>query len=264
MRKVPVILSKCGISSGTCDKECSTLEIEEHLDCSCSCSLEQSSCRLDQELRADLCSCQCRDILGKQTCLDAGRIWDDSSCSCGCSEQECAPGTQLQVSTCTCTQDPGLEVVLEQEDRAPRSTEPFPGFEMIVIIILLGIIFILIVIVFSLIMRIQRIQRNYSREKMKKQKDEELSSQGGFTDIRPQVQYNEVQRGEGAQYTEVGTGENCSTPSSGFYSELGQERPEFDHLYTSPDQVRSKKHKVISRMHFFLEIFLYFKYNFFS
>lgn len=97
---------------------------------------------------------------------------------------------------------------------------------------------------------------------MKKQKDEELSSQGGFTDTRPQVQYNEVQRGEGAQYTEVGTGENCSTPSSGFYSELGQERPEFDHLYTSPDQVRSKKHKVFiwyiysAILHSFINSFL--------
>ena len=50
------------------------------------------------------------------------------------------------------------------------------------------------------------------------------------------------------QYEE-GADMNCSTPSSGFYSEVGGGgsterggRAEFDHLYISPEQVRSKKH----------------------
>ena len=241
MRKVPVILSKCGIDSGTCDKDCATLEVEEHQECSCSCSLLQEHCRPDQLLRPDLCSCQCRDILGKQSCLDAGRIWDDSLCSCGCSQQQdCSTGLSFDSRTCSCVMLDTKLVV--DENRAPRShDEPFPSFMMIIIVALLSVILVLLLTVFALIMKIQRMKRNYRTERMKQNLPKDGNGdyspvkpdEGGFTDVN--------RSGEGG-FTEV----NCSTPSSGFYSEVGTERPEFDHLYQSADQVRrQKQNKVI-------------------
>ena len=43
-RGVPVILGKCGIYEGKCDKECATIVVEEHSKCGCACQLSWEDC----------------------------------------------------------------------------------------------------------------------------------------------------------------------------------------------------------------------------
>ena len=111
LRQVPVMLSKCGINSGTCDKECATLEVTEHLKCACACPLSPQSCSAVQTFRPELCACQCNDKLARQTCLDSGRVWNDATCSCGCSlpdaaaEAACPIGEVFSTDKCACVTD---------------------------------------------------------------------------------------------------------------------------------------------------------------
>ena len=109
---MPVMLSKCGINSGTCDKECATLEVTEHLKCACACPLSAQSCSAAQTFRPELCVCQCNDRLARQTCLDSGRVWNDATCSCGCSppdasatEDACPIGEVFSTDKCACVTD---------------------------------------------------------------------------------------------------------------------------------------------------------------
>lgn len=252
-----VIMSKCGISSGTCDKECATLEVEEDVECGCSCQLTPSDCRADQAYRADLCSCQCRDILGRQTCLDSGGMWDESACVCGCgnAEVECGLGEFFSRQTCSCVQnnktDNNNKTALAAEESSKQDEFTFPTFELIVILTLLSIILVLIITVFSLITKIQRMQHKSNIDRIRAQTKPEdqysesntTSDEGGFAEKEGYTQINTTE----AAFAEI----NCSTPSSGFYSELGHEtRTELDHLYQSAEQVRNKKNVNKVNTHF--------------
>ena len=64
-RSVSVILGKCGLGPGTCDKECASIEVEEHIKCGCGCNQDQhDQCLLsaDHVWRQESCQCQCRDV----------------------------------------------------------------------------------------------------------------------------------------------------------------------------------------------------------
>ena len=39
LKVVSVMLAKCGITTGLCDKECASVEVEEHLECGGQCGL---------------------------------------------------------------------------------------------------------------------------------------------------------------------------------------------------------------------------------
>ena len=196
-------------------------------------------------------------------------MWDEASCSCGCpsSVTACGPGLSLDPSSCACIIVDENKLIME-DARRPRSEEdksdrlePFPSFQMMVIMVLLSIILILIIFVFVLLMRIQRMKRNWRIERMRmagQQDKPVLRSDQDSNTSTDDGGFNEVGgRGSGQTRFEEGTDVNCSTPSSGFYSELGQEQgrgpadlhtTEFEHLYISPEQIRNKKHIKVIRV----------------
>ena len=94
------------------------------------------------------------------------------------------------------------------------------------------------------------------QDKPSQEPDNNISTDdGGFNEVgRYEGPNKDEYGGQTRARFEDGTPDmNCSTPSSGFYSELGQERTElhertdlqgteFEHLYISPEQIRNKKH----------------------
>ena len=293
-KSISVIMSKCGISSGTCDKECATIDLVEDVECGCSCQLTASSCRpVDQVYRADLCACACRDDFARQTCLDAGGLWDESACECGCGgrdgDLECGVGEVFSRATCSCKPlIPSSLSGITKKNKTVVAAKPksagdnnsgvdnrffFPTFELVIILILLSIIFVLVIIVFSLIMKIQRMNHRTRLQRLKagglqrpgspeehQQYAESAAGRpsstatdeddGGFNPKEQQQQqqqvYSQINRsgsgsGGGTEFTDV----NCSTPSSGFYSELGSggggAELMMEQLYHSAEQVRNNK-----------------------
>merc|ERR1712130_1081444 len=84
-RSVSVILGKCGLGPGTCDKECESIQVEEHTKCGCGCDQEQhDKCLLsvDHVWRQESCQCQCRDVQGRRECQENGNQWSELSCTC--------------------------------------------------------------------------------------------------------------------------------------------------------------------------------------
>ena len=47
-REVSVMVGKCGVSVGKCEKECATVTLEEHTKCGCGCQIDRVQCELDQ------------------------------------------------------------------------------------------------------------------------------------------------------------------------------------------------------------------------
>ena len=43
-RRVAVMLGKCGLAVGRCDKECAHVTVVEHTACSCDCQLSSAQC----------------------------------------------------------------------------------------------------------------------------------------------------------------------------------------------------------------------------
>ena len=97
------------LCAGICDKDCATIEVEEHTECKCACALSPADCPLPAHLQhfvAADCACRCLDTAARRACLDApGRLWDDGLCSCACAlrAQDCeAGGHRLDPVSCTC------------------------------------------------------------------------------------------------------------------------------------------------------------------
>ena len=67
-----MMLGKCGLSVGKCDKECAVVTVEEHTSCGCDCDLRPEQCTVTGQhvFRPELCSCECKDIQAKRTCLE--------------------------------------------------------------------------------------------------------------------------------------------------------------------------------------------------
>merc|ERR1711997_183390 len=106
-KKVPVILGKCGLGAGRCEKECAHTTIEEHLECGCECAMKKEECEsVTHRFRPEVCECECRDYMAKRTCLDLGRSWSDKTCSCGCpQEHNCPEGSSYDNVQCICSPD---------------------------------------------------------------------------------------------------------------------------------------------------------------
>jgi len=103
-RKIPLMLGRCGAIGGKCEKQCATVEVEEHIECGCSCHLIKDDCRnITHQLNLAKCECECKDAKAKRLCLDQGRIWEDKTCTCGCpSSNLCPSGSTLSNVTCLC------------------------------------------------------------------------------------------------------------------------------------------------------------------
>ena len=112
VREVSVMMAKCPVAGGKCEKQCARLEVEYEVECECGCAahLEQQ-CRAKAETHSwsrESCGCSCRAEEERRRCVEsAGRVWDTSSCSCLCgpSLQTCSPGLRLDLATCSCQPD---------------------------------------------------------------------------------------------------------------------------------------------------------------
>ena len=108
VRHVSVMMGKCPVGGGKCDKECASLQVEDEIECECGCSKHvQMEClqRKDTHVFSqDSCQCQCKDQDTRRQCLETpGKVWDSSSCTCICqSHDTCHTGLKYNEDTCTC------------------------------------------------------------------------------------------------------------------------------------------------------------------
>lgn len=165
-RRVEVMLGKCGVSVGTCDKECATVTVIDHLSCGCDCQLRSEDCSPQQVLRPEVCRCECRDGEGRRQCQEEGRAWSEDTCTCGCPLSlisQCAPGYQYDYNnTCSCLPTTALNQVQEEiilEEDVKRELDMFLGWEMILIIALGSLLIILSLIVVCLMIRLRTLRK---------------------------------------------------------------------------------------------------------
>lgn len=222
-REVWVMVGRCGIQTGKCEKECASITVVEHLECGCDCREEErESCpQHTHRYNTDTCQCQCRDNRAKQECLDQGQSWSESSCQCECRQPSpCSDGLVFSNVTCTCL--PHLSITRSASDggdtREPRgslNTDKFFSWQLIIILVLLVLIFILLVTIFSLISKLQSARRRIKAARAAAQNNQDLL----YTErARPAGSSKELivrtSKGDKA-YSEV----YCESPSSGFGSE---------------------------------------------
>ena len=112
VREVAVMMAKCPVAGGKCEKQCASLEVEDEVECECGCAHHlEEECRAKASTHSwsrESCGCQCRAEEERRRCVEsAGRLWDPSSCSCLCppSLQTCSPGLRLDLPTCSCQPD---------------------------------------------------------------------------------------------------------------------------------------------------------------
>ena len=165
-RKVEVMLGKCGVSVGTCEKECAVVEVVDHVSCGCDCQLTSDSCTAGQVMRPEVCRCECVDQEARRQCQEEGRAWSEGSCSCGCPLSlisNCEPGYHYDYNkTCSClpsqsTQTNLLNRAEEKEEKV--ELEIFLGWEMILIIALGSLLIILSLIVVCLMVRLRSLRK---------------------------------------------------------------------------------------------------------
>jgi len=161
LRKVAVLLARCPLGGGSCDKECATVEVEDEVACGCGCRLEASSCRsADQEWREETCSCQCRDTKATTTCLQVGRVWDHQSCQCLCPPTNpCPPDQTHDPSSCSCL-PLGLLEGQERQERQERQEDVLQlNWEHPVILTLASLNLLLISIIVVLVRKHRKMTR---------------------------------------------------------------------------------------------------------
>ena len=248
-KKVPVMMGRCGIGSGRCDKECADVILEEHIACECACTLSKEICESDtHRYNSDMCKCECKDILDKRECLDQGKTWDESSCKCGCPTVfSCSVGTEYSNSTCACeVMENNSEMKQMKDNRIPRSNNPsFITWEMVIIGILLGIILILFMIIFLLISRLKRMKLIIIRRGARSGEDQEDTEE--HYEIT-KIDIEEINL-EASRPVTINDPTYCEldyqSASSGFGSEVSKndldDVPDMDNLYASAQNVRLKK-----------------------
>jgi len=159
MKIIPVMVAKCGISVGLCDKECASVEVEEHLECGCECAVKREDCSLDQEFRKDLCTCQCRDREAVKNCQESGRVWDRPSCSCKCPMsmwKECSTGFVFGNDTCMCI--PESPNAVQKKLKEDVSGDFFFTPDILIIGILLAILLVFLVLTLILTCKLHKLK----------------------------------------------------------------------------------------------------------
>ena len=108
VRNVSVMMGKCPVGGGKCDKECASLQVEDEVECECGCSKHvQATCQekpTTHMFNKDTCECQCKDQDARKKCFETpGKVWDSSSCSCICGQDTtCHTGLEYNFDTCMC------------------------------------------------------------------------------------------------------------------------------------------------------------------
>jgi len=173
-KKIPVMLAKCGITTGKCEKECATISVLEHVECGCDCNhIQKQSCPMGSHTyNTDTCMCSCSDTQSKQQCLNQGKTWSEDSCSCQCADQQplsCSLGLVWSNITCSCVPEESILNPFMKDERLPRSEtvlKTFLSWQIITIMVLLILVFILIVTIFALISKLHSAKRRLKTAKM--------------------------------------------------------------------------------------------------
>merc|ERR1712168_1669816 len=158
VREVQVILGKCPVSGGKCEKECASVEVEDEVECECGCRREV--CGEKAEWMSDTCECECKDSVGRTECLESGYVWESTQCQCGCSAiLSCHSGMEFSKETCQCQ-----PTIFKQDIQTAEIKDgnyhclEFFKWEHIVICILSFAIFILLIIIITLSRRVQTLK----------------------------------------------------------------------------------------------------------
>lgn len=157
VREVQVILGKCPVSGGKCEKECASVKVEDEVECECGC--RRKECGEKAEWMSDTCECECKDSVGRTECLESGYVWDSTQCQCGCPAiLSCHSGMEFSKESCQC--HPTISKKdMEMVNKAKRSDrENVFTWEHIVIIILGFLLFLFLIVIIFLTKRIQRLK----------------------------------------------------------------------------------------------------------
>jgi len=182
VRHVSVMMGRCPVGGGKCDKQCASLEVEDEVECVCGCSKHlQQQCDQRHESHtwsSESCECQCKDQEARRQCLETpGKVWDSSSCTCICQAPEtCHTGLIYNSATCMC--EPTATISSEEASavvRGDRDSSEDTNFiynyihqhwiELIIIIILATIIVFLCIIIAALMRRIHILRTVISNTK---------------------------------------------------------------------------------------------------
>jgi len=168
-RKIPVILSQCGLNAGLCFKSCATITIEEDTACQCDCLQEQKNCvNTRHSFNSQTCTCQCQEEKEYTLCRDQGRLWDNEECVCRClveTVKPCSTGFTFDlISTCTCIPEEENNITkLVTDERVVRSesfaTDDKKNIELIIIAALGGISTVFFILIISLLNSIKTLRR---------------------------------------------------------------------------------------------------------
>lgn len=170
IRKVPVILSSCGLGPGLCEKFCSTLEVEEDTSCLCGCPVEaqEHTCGPRQEFSREKCRCECKEEKEYNLCRDQGRIWDSEKCVCRCPQQAvkpCSTGLSFDIATCSCINQEETDTSnIISDERFARSEDAVINYErtaeLIIISTLSGVATVFFMIIISLLNTIRNLRHS--------------------------------------------------------------------------------------------------------
>ena len=156
-REVSVMVGKCGVSVGKCEKECAVVSVTEDTECGCGCEVSLVECEAGglHTFLPQLCQCQCRDHRAKQQCLQQGRAWNHKHCTCGCAGgSQCPPGWRWQAESCSCTHAVEQQEVNVAEGRRRQEVDVL-SWEMVLITVLLALLAVLLALVVVLVARLR-------------------------------------------------------------------------------------------------------------
>jgi len=162
VREVQVILGKCPVSGGKCEKECASVEVEDEVECECGC--RKKECGEKAEWMSDTCECECKDSVGRTECLEGGYVWDSTQCQCGCPAiLSCHSGMEFSMDTCQC--QPSIHTqdiqTLEREERS--EAQSIITWEYITIAVLSIVIVICLLIIIILLRKISYLKSNMQK-----------------------------------------------------------------------------------------------------
>ena len=105
-REVEVMLVLARWPHGEHQVVCSSLQVEDHLDCGCGCEVKPEHCSHRHYYQESTCRCLCRHTEERAVCIESGRTWDHNTCTCTCPRYtwtSCSTGYVFDYSSsCTC------------------------------------------------------------------------------------------------------------------------------------------------------------------
>ena len=242
-RTIQVMLAKCGVKAGLCEKECASITVEEDATCECSCPQEaRERCQASSEhqWREETCQCQCLDYqvrLGPPASLPAAR----TNLIIVQGRRDCQQrGHHWLTDNCTCQARHLLNIELSRTETNNTSPPPPPPppvsitREIIVILLLSTINTCLVVVLVLLLVRLRAVK---------------VEERGG--EVEEEVDCYQVMRREEDSYLarprlvseKTYSDLDIYSASSGFVSEsASQSEPAYETAETVG--VRSKKYQL--------------------